>query len=75
MLTGAALATVNRLPVLLLPSDIFANRIPDPVLQQLKHASDFEATVNDMFRPVSKFFARISRAEQLIAALPKLCGS
>ncbi len=71
MLTGAALATVNRLPVLLLPSDIFANRIPDPVLQQLEHASDFEATVNDMFRPVSKFFARISRAEQLIAALPE----
>jgi 3D-(3,5/4)-trihydroxycyclohexane-1,2-dione acylhydrolase (decyclizing) len=71
MLTGAALATINRLPVLLLPSDIFANRIPDPVLQQLEHPSDFEATVNDMFRPVSKFFARISRPEQLIAALPE----
>jgi 3D-(3,5/4)-trihydroxycyclohexane-1,2-dione acylhydrolase (decyclizing) len=71
MVTGAALATINRLPVLLLPSDIFANRIPDPVLQQLEHPTEHDASVNDIFRPVSKFFARISRAEQLIAALPE----
>lgn len=71
MLTGAALATINRLPVLLLPSDIFANRIPDPVLQQLEHPSEHDLSVNDCFRPVSKFFTRISRPEQLLHALPE----
>ena len=71
MLTGAALATVNRLPVLLLPSDYFANRLPDPVLQQLEHPSQHDVSVNDCFRPVSKFYTRISRPEQLLSALPE----
>src|SRR6202043_3908965 len=71
MITGAAAATVNRLPVLLLPSDYFANRIPDPVLQQLEHPSEHDVSVNDAFRPVSRFFDRISRPEQLIASLPE----
>jgi len=71
MLTGAALATVNRIPVLLLPSDYFANRIPDPVLQQVEHPSEHDLSVNDMFRPVSRFFTRISRPDQLMHALPE----
>ncbi len=71
MLTGAALATINRLPVLLLPSDYFANRIPDPVLQQLEHPSQHDVSVNDAFRPVSRFFTRITRPEQLLSALPE----
>ncbi|HEY0789737.1 MAG TPA: 3D-(3,5/4)-trihydroxycyclohexane-1,2-dione acylhydrolase (decyclizing) [Chthoniobacterales bacterium] len=71
MVTGAALATVNRLPVLLLPSDYFANRIPDPVLQQLEHPSERDVSASDTFRPVSKFFDRISRPEQLLASLPE----
>ncbi|MBO8184132.1 3D-(3,5/4)-trihydroxycyclohexane-1,2-dione acylhydrolase (decyclizing) [Streptomyces spirodelae] len=68
MLTGAALATTNRLPVLLLPSDMFATRTPDPVLQQLEDTRGGDVTVNDAFRPVSKFFDRVSRPEQLIPA-------
>src|SRR3954447_17302227 len=68
MITGAALATTNRLPVLLLPSDMFATRAPDPVLQQLEDARAGDVTVNDAFRPVSKYFDRISRPEQLISA-------
>jgi 3D-(3,5/4)-trihydroxycyclohexane-1,2-dione acylhydrolase (decyclizing) len=71
MITGAAGATVNRLPVLLLPSDYFANRVPDPVLQQLEHPLERDASVNDAFRPVSRFFDRISRPEQLLASLPE----
>ena len=71
MLTGAALATVNRLPVLLLPSDIFSNRLPDPVLQQLEHPCEHDLSVNDCFRPVSRFYTRISRPEQLLSALPE----
>lgn len=71
MVTGAAAATINRLPVLLLPADYFANRLPDPVLQQLEHPLDFDASVNDAFRPVARFFARITRPEQLLAALPQ----
>lgn len=71
MVTGAAAATINRLPVLLLPADYFANRLPDPVLQQLEHPLDFDASVNDVFRPVARFFARITRPEQLLAALPQ----
>ncbi|RIQ23841.1 3D-(3,5/4)-trihydroxycyclohexane-1,2-dione acylhydrolase (decyclizing) [Jiangella rhizosphaerae] len=69
MVTGAALATINRLPVLLLPGDVFATRVADPVLQQLElpHAPD--VTVNDAFRPVSRFFDRVWRPEQLPAAL------
>lgn len=70
MITGAAGATINRLPVLLLPSDYFASRIPDPVLQQLEHPSEHDVSVNDAFRPVSRFFTRVSRPEQLMAALP-----
>ncbi|MFC3495654.1 3D-(3,5/4)-trihydroxycyclohexane-1,2-dione acylhydrolase (decyclizing) [Glycomyces rhizosphaerae] len=68
MITGAALATTNRLPVLLLPSDMFASRVPDPVLQQLEDTRAGDVTVNDAFRPVSKYFDRISRPEQLIPA-------
>ena len=66
MVTGAALATVDRIPVLLLPSDVFANRAVDPVLQQLEDESAMDVTVNDAFRPVSRFFDRIWRPEQLI---------
>jgi len=68
MITGAALATINRLPVLLLPGDIFASRGPDPVLQQLETPNDGDLSVNDCFRPVSKYWDRINRPEQLIAA-------
>ena len=71
MLTAAAGATVNRLPVLLFPSDLFANRRPDPVLQQLEHPTEHDVTVNDAFRPVSRFFTRIHRPEQLLSALPE----
>jgi 3D-(3,5/4)-trihydroxycyclohexane-1,2-dione acylhydrolase (decyclizing) len=69
MVTGAALATVNRLPVLLLPSDVFATRVADPVLQQLEHPSQRDVSVNDAFRPVSRFFDRVDRPEQLPDAL------
>jgi 3D-(3,5/4)-trihydroxycyclohexane-1,2-dione acylhydrolase (decyclizing) len=68
MVTGAALATINRLPVLLLPGDIFASRGPDPVLQQLEAAHDGTLSVNDCLRPVSRYFDRIVRPEQLIPA-------
>lgn len=65
MLTGAALATANRLPALLLPSDTFATRVADPVLQQLELPHDTGITVNDAFRPLSRFFDRVQRPEQL----------
>lgn len=68
MVTGAALATTNRLPVLLLPSDVFASRMPDPVLQQLEDPRTPDISVNDAFRPVSRFWDRISRPEQLISS-------
>jgi 3D-(3,5/4)-trihydroxycyclohexane-1,2-dione acylhydrolase (decyclizing) len=68
MVTGAALATINRLPVLLLPGDTFANRVPHPVLQQLELPSDGTVSVNDCFRPVSRYFDRIVRPEQLVPA-------
>src|SRR5258708_6558216 len=71
MITGAAGATVNRIPVLLLPSDYFANRIPDPVLQQIEHPIERHVSASDAFRPVSRFFDRISRPEQLMASLPE----
>jgi 3D-(3,5/4)-trihydroxycyclohexane-1,2-dione acylhydrolase (decyclizing) len=71
MVTGAALATVNRLPVLLLPGDTFAGRGPHPVLQQLEVPHDATVSVNDTFRPVSRFFDRIERREQLLASLPE----
>jgi 3D-(3,5/4)-trihydroxycyclohexane-1,2-dione acylhydrolase (decyclizing) len=67
MLTGAALATTNRLPALLLPSDTFATRVADPVLQQLEQPWDTGLTVNDAFRPVSRFFDRVQRPEQLFS--------
>jgi 3D-(3,5/4)-trihydroxycyclohexane-1,2-dione acylhydrolase (decyclizing) len=69
MVTGAALATVNRIPVLLLPADVFASRNPDPVLQQLERPDARDVTVNDAFRPVSAFFDRVWRPEQLPTAL------
>ncbi|MDY7083734.1 MAG: 3D-(3,5/4)-trihydroxycyclohexane-1,2-dione acylhydrolase (decyclizing) [Actinomycetota bacterium] len=69
MLTGAALATVNRLPVLLLPSDVFATRVAPPVLQELEDPRGFDVSVNDAFRPLSRFFDRVWRPEQLPAAL------
>jgi 3D-(3,5/4)-trihydroxycyclohexane-1,2-dione acylhydrolase (decyclizing) len=70
MVTGAALATINRLPVLLLPGDTFATRAPHPVLQQLEQPQDATVSVNDCFRPVCRYFDRISRPEQVIDAAP-----
>src|SRR6185503_488055 len=71
LLTGAATATVNRIPVLLLPSDTFAGRRQGPVMQALEHALEGDLTVNDAFRPLSAFFDRITRPEQLLASLPE----
>lgn len=71
MVTGAAAATINRLPVLLLPSDYYATRHQGPVLQQLEHPVSADVSVNDCLRPVSRFFDRISRPEQLLTALPE----
>jgi 3D-(3,5/4)-trihydroxycyclohexane-1,2-dione acylhydrolase (decyclizing) len=68
MVTGAAAATINRLPVLLLPGDIFATRAPSPVLQELEDPASYDVSVNDCFRPVSRFFDRINRPEQLLAS-------
>ena len=72
MVTAAGVAHANRLPVLLLPGDTFAGRAPDPVLQQVEHFDDPTTTVNDAFRPVSRYFDRITRPEQLIASLPQV---
>jgi 3D-(3,5/4)-trihydroxycyclohexane-1,2-dione acylhydrolase (decyclizing) len=71
MVTGAALATINRLPVLLLPGDIFARRNVAPVLQQLESAASQDISVNDCFKPVSRYWDRIYRPEQIITALPE----
>jgi 3D-(3,5/4)-trihydroxycyclohexane-1,2-dione acylhydrolase (decyclizing) len=71
MITGAATATVNRLPVLLLPGDIFASRIPGPVLQQLENPHTQDSGVNDCFKPISVYWDRIYRPEQLHSALPE----
>ncbi|MCA0273727.1 MAG: 3D-(3,5/4)-trihydroxycyclohexane-1,2-dione acylhydrolase (decyclizing) [Proteobacteria bacterium] len=71
MVTAAALAHVNRLPILLIPGDVFANRAPDPVLQQIEDFDDGTVSANDCFRPVSRYFDRIMRAEQLLTALPR----
>jgi 3D-(3,5/4)-trihydroxycyclohexane-1,2-dione acylhydrolase (decyclizing) len=71
MLTAAAGATINRLPVLLLPSDYYATRFQGPVLQQIEHPVSADVSLNDCFRPVSRFFDRISRPEQLLTALPE----
>lgn len=70
MVTAAAVAHVNRLPVLLLPGDVFADRRPDPVLQQVEQFGDPTISANDCFRPVSRFFDRITRPEQLLHSLP-----
>ncbi|WP_237214787.1 3D-(3,5/4)-trihydroxycyclohexane-1,2-dione acylhydrolase (decyclizing) [Falsiroseomonas oryziterrae] len=70
MVTAAAVAHVNRLPVLFLPGDVFASRRPDPVLQQVEAFGDATVSANDCFRPVSRLFDRIMRAEQLLVALP-----
>jgi 3D-(3,5/4)-trihydroxycyclohexane-1,2-dione acylhydrolase (decyclizing) len=72
MITGAAMATINRLPVLLLPGDIFARRNVAPVLQQLESPSTQDIGVNDCFKPVSRYWDRIYRPEQLITALPEV---
>jgi 3D-(3,5/4)-trihydroxycyclohexane-1,2-dione acylhydrolase (decyclizing) len=71
MLTGAAGATINRLPVLLLPGDVFASRVPAPVLQQLESPQTQDVSVNDCFRPVSRYWDRLDRPEQLVTALPE----
>jgi 3D-(3,5/4)-trihydroxycyclohexane-1,2-dione acylhydrolase (decyclizing) len=71
MLTGAAGATINRLPVLLLPGDIFGSRVPAPVLQQLESTASQDVSVNDCFKPVSRYWDRIYRPEQLLSALPE----
>ncbi|HEX4973416.1 MAG TPA: 3D-(3,5/4)-trihydroxycyclohexane-1,2-dione acylhydrolase (decyclizing) [Steroidobacteraceae bacterium] len=74
MVTAAALAHVNRLPVLLLPGDVFASRRPDPVLQQVEDFGDPTVTANDCFRPVSRYWDRITRPEQLLRSLPQAIG-
>ncbi len=71
MVTAAALAHVNRLPVLLIPGDVFANRRPDPVLQQIEDFGDGTVSANDCFRPVTRYFDRIARPEHLLTALPR----
>ncbi|MFB7090142.1 3D-(3,5/4)-trihydroxycyclohexane-1,2-dione acylhydrolase (decyclizing) [Streptomyces sp. NPDC056296] len=68
LVTGAALATINRLPVLLLPGDYFASHAADPLLQQLEHPSEADVSVNDTLRPVSRYFDRVTRPEALIAS-------
>ncbi|WP_374455982.1 3D-(3,5/4)-trihydroxycyclohexane-1,2-dione acylhydrolase (decyclizing) [Nocardioides sp.] len=72
MVTAAGLAHANRLPVLLLPGDTFTSRAPDPVLQQVEHFGDPTISVNDAFRPVARYFDRITRPEQLISTLPQV---
>ena len=69
MITGAACATSNRIPVLLLPGDIFADRQPDPVLQQIEQPHNLNVVANDAFKPVCKFWDRISRPEQLMTSI------
>src|SRR4029450_7385960 len=71
MVTGAGVATVNRLPVLLLPGDAYATRRQGPVLQQLQHPTEADASVNDAFRPLARLFAPTPRPEQLLTALPQ----
>ena len=71
MVTAAALAHTNRLPVLFLPGDVFASRAPDPVLQQIEDFTDGTISANDCFRPVSRYFDRISRPEHILTALPR----
>jgi 3D-(3,5/4)-trihydroxycyclohexane-1,2-dione acylhydrolase (decyclizing) len=74
MVTAAAVAHLDRLPVLLLPGDVFASRRPDPVLQQVEDFTDATVSANDCFRPVSRYFDRIARPEQLLTSLPRALG-
>src|SRR3712207_3446954 len=69
LVTGAALATINRLPVLLLPGDIFATRVANPVLQELEDPRSYDVSVNDCLKPVSRYWDRINRPEQLPSSL------
>jgi 3D-(3,5/4)-trihydroxycyclohexane-1,2-dione acylhydrolase (decyclizing) len=71
VVTAAALAYVNRLPLLIIPGDVFANRAPDPVLQQVEDFADGTVSANDCFRPVSRYFDRITRPEHILTALPR----
>src|SRR5262249_32472593 len=71
MVTAAAVAHVNRLPLLLLPGDVFASRRPDPVLQQIENFADPTLSANDCFRPVARYWDRILRPEQLVTSLPQ----
>jgi 3D-(3,5/4)-trihydroxycyclohexane-1,2-dione acylhydrolase (decyclizing) len=71
MVTAAAVAHVNRLPLLLLPGDVFASRRPDPVLQQIEDFGDGTVSANDCFRPVSRYFDRITRPEQIMPAFER----
>ncbi len=75
MVTASALAHVNRLPVLFLPGDVFAGRQPDPVLQQIEDFDDGTVSANDCFRPVSRYFDRLSRPEQILTALPRVMAT
>ncbi len=75
LVTASALAHVNRLPVLFIVGDVFANRAPDPVLQQVEDFNDGTVTVNDCFKPVSRYFDRITRPEQLLTALPRVMAT
>jgi 3D-(3,5/4)-trihydroxycyclohexane-1,2-dione acylhydrolase (decyclizing) len=75
MVTAAAVAHANRLPVLLLSGDTFASRVPDPVLQQVEHFGDPTLSVNDAFRPVVRYWDRISRPEQLVSSLPQMVAT
>lgn len=74
MVTAAAVAHVNRLPVLLLPGDVFADRRPDPVLQQIENFGDAAVSANDAFRPVSRYWDRITRPEQILVSCPPRCA-
>ena len=71
MVTAAAVAMSNRLPILFLPGDVYANRMPDPVLQQVENFGNPGITQNDAFKPVTKYFDRITRPEQILQTLPQ----
>ncbi len=72
MVTAAAVAMSNRIPILFLPGDTYANRMPDPVLQQVEHFNNPGITQNDAFKPVTKYFDRLTRPEQILTSLPQL---
>ena len=73
MVTAAAVAMSNRLPILFLPGDTYANRMPDPVLQQVEQFNNPSTTANDAFKPVTRYFDRITRPEQIIQSFPIAC--